>query len=120
MLAVLGHIIGFVWIIPLVTRDNAFAVYHAKQAAVNNIVVFIGVTVLSIIVIPTSFFTCGLSMVLYLALFVPVYPWIMGIIHAAQGRYEPMPWYGHLADQWFGGVQADKRPGSLPQQGGQQ
>jgi hypothetical protein len=74
--------------------------------------------VLSIIVVPTSFFTCGLSAVLYLAVFVLFYPMIMGLINAAQGKYEPMPWIGHFADQWFGTIVADKRPGGLPQSGG--
>ncbi len=118
MLAVLGHIIGFVWIIPLITRDNAFALYHAKQAAVNNIIVLVASVVLSIVVVPTSFFTCGFSTILYLALFAFIYPWIMGLVHAAQGRYEPLPWYGHFAAQWFGDVQADKRPGAIPPAGG--
>jgi len=116
LMAVLGLIISPAWIIPLVTRDNAFSLYHAKQAAVLNIFAMIAGAIITVI----SVVTCGFGGFLAIALLAFLYPWIMGLIYAAQGQYRPMPWFGHFADKWFGGVKADKRPGSLPPQGGQQ
>ncbi len=114
-MAILGLVISPAWIIPLVTRDNAFSLYHAKQAAVLNIFGFIAVTVVSVI----TAVTCGFGGIIGIGLLAFLYPWIMGLVYAAQGQYRPMPWFGDLADRWFGGVQADKRPGALPPQGGQ-
>jgi uncharacterized membrane protein len=113
-MALLGLIISPVWIIPLVTRDNAFALFHAKQAAVFTIFAMIA----SVIVTVVSVVTCGFGGIIGIGMLALLYPWIVGIVAAAQGEYKPMPWFGHFADQWFGGVQADKRPGALPPQGG--
>jgi len=101
MWALLGYIIGPLWIIPLVQRDNAFALYHAKQAMVYTIVTLV-------IVFPISMITCGLGSFLIFPL---MYPWIMGIINSAGGKYEPLPWMGQYADRWFPNLVADKRPG---------
>jgi len=105
MWAVLGYVVSPLWIIPLVQRDNAFAVFHAKQA----LALFIFAVVASIPAAIIAAVTCGIGAVLMFAIF---YPWIMGIIYAAQGEYKPLPWCGWIADKYLGGIQADQRPGT--------
>ncbi len=108
MFAILGYIVNPLWVIPLVQKDNAFSLYHAKQAMVLSILSFASIIVIMVI----SIVTCGIGSFLYLAFFVLLYPWIMGIVNASQGKYEPLPWIGGLADKYFAGIIADKRPGT--------
>ena len=110
MLAVLGYLISPLWIIPLVQRDNAFALFHAKQAMIYTIFMVILGTVIGII----SVITCGFGAILAVAIFPFLYPYIMGIVYAAQGQYQPMPWIGHYADTYLSSFVADQRPQSPP------
>src|SRR5687767_5641127 len=82
--AILGYIFQLLAIVPLVQKDNDFAMYHAKQALV-----------LLIIGIPT----CGFCVVGAPVLIV------MGVINAVNGKYEPLPLIGKFAESWFGGMQ---------------
>jgi uncharacterized membrane protein len=79
------------------------AVYHAKQALALVIAVVIATIPISII----GTITCGIGFILYLPL---LYPWIMGVVYSAQGQYQPMPWFGFIADKYLQSIQADKRP----------
>lgn len=103
--AILGQLIHPLWIVPLITRDNAFAVYHSKQALVLALVSFAS----SFILAPIAAITCGFGAILYLIF---LYPLIMGIVNAANGRYAPMPLIGGLADTYLSGIVADRRPGA--------
>ena len=105
LLAILGYVITLVWIVPLVQRDNAFALYHAKQAMIINIVGL----VFYIVIMGISVITCGFGSILIFAGAALIYPWIMGIINASNGKYEPVPWFGGLVDKYFSGIQADNR-----------
>ena len=105
--ALLGYLISPLWIIPLVQRDNAFALYHAKQSLALLIAIVIATIPISII----GTITCGIGFILYLPL---MYPWIMGVVYSAQGQYRPVPWFGFIADQYLQSIQADKRPGRPP------
>jgi uncharacterized membrane protein len=111
LMAVLGYFVSPLWIVPLVQRDNAFALFHAKQALVYSIVM----AILGMVIGAVSFVTCGFGAVAALAVFPFMYPWIMGIVYAAQGEYRPMPWIGGYAEQYFGTIVADKRrpPGAV-------
>lgn len=104
VLAVLGYLISPIWIVPLITRDNAFALFHAKQALVLAVVA----VVLSVPIAIIAAITCGVGAVLYLPL---VYPWLMGLMAAIQGHYRPMPWIGQFAERYLGGLQPDQRQG---------
>lgn len=110
MMAVLGYLISPIWIVPLVQRDNAFSLFHAKQALVYTVFMTILGSVIGIL----STITCGFGAILAVAIFPFMYPWIMGIVYSAQGEYKPMPWIGHFADQYLGSMTADKRPMSPP------
>jgi uncharacterized membrane protein len=105
-LAIVGYLVSPLWIIPLVQRDNAFALFHAKQAMVYSIFMCI----LGAVIGAASFITCGFGAVFAFAIFPFMYPWIMAIVYAAQGEYRPMPWIGGYADQYFGSIVADRRP----------
>lgn len=64
-----------VFIIPMITRDNEFALHHAKAAAANfgALILFIAIT----------FATCGLAFPLIFLCYIPA---LVGIVHAANGE----------------------------------
>lgn len=86
--AVLSYLFGIVALVPLVQKDNDFALYHAKQALV-----------LVIFAIPT----CGGCVVGGLVLAV------LGILNAAGGKYEPLPLIGRFGEEWFASFQKEKK-----------
>lgn len=106
LMAVLSYVISPLWILPLVQRDNAFALFHAKQAMILTI---IGMAMWVVIMI-ISVVTCGIGGFLGFAGVILLYPWIMGVVAAANGKYEAVPWFGSLADKYLSGMVADKRP----------
>jgi len=106
LLAVLSYVISPLWIVPLIQRDNAFSLFHAKQAMILNIV---GLAVWLIIMV-ISVVTCGIGGFLGFAAVVLLYPWIMGVVASANGKYEAVPWFGGLADKYLSNMIADKRP----------
>lgn len=82
--AILSYVFQLLALVPLLQKDNDFAMYHARQALV-----------LLIFSIPT----CGGCVVGGLILAV------LGLINAINGRYEPLPLIGRFGEQWFGGMQ---------------
>jgi len=107
LFALLGYLIFPLWCIPLIQRDNAFALFHAKQALTGLLIGMIAMIPIMIV----AFATCGLGAFIALPLW---YPMIMGIVHAANGEYIPCPWYGAMGENWFRGIIPDKRPGGWP------
>jgi uncharacterized membrane protein len=95
------------WIVPLVMRDNDYALYHAKQAMMAWIgVVAIG-AVGGVLCVILSFVCIGylLLPVLILAVIVLDLLWnIMGLINAANGRCQPLFMIGTQAENWFRGM----------------
>ena len=106
LLAVLSYVIAPLWIVPLIQRDNAFSLFHAKQAMILNI---IGLAVY-VLIMAISIVTCGIGSIIGFAGVALMYPWIMGVVASANGKYEQMPWFGSLADKYLSGMVADKRP----------
>jgi uncharacterized membrane protein len=106
LLAVLSYVISPLWIVPLIQRDNAFALFHAKQAMILNIV---GLAMWLVIMV-ISVITCGIGGFLGFAGVILLYPWIMGVVASANGKYEAVPWFGSLADKYLANMVADKRP----------
>jgi uncharacterized membrane protein len=82
--AILGYLIPILVIVPLLQKDNDFALFHARQALV-----------LLIFSIPT----CGGCLVGTLVLAV------LGLINSINGRYEPLPLIGRFGEEWFGTIQ---------------
>lgn len=106
LLAVLSYVISPLWIVPLIQRDNAFSLFHAKQAMILNIV---GLAMWLVIMV-ISVITCGIGGFLGFAAVILLYPWIMGVVASANGKYEAVPWFGSLADKYLANLVADKRP----------
>lgn len=86
--AVLGYLFGITALVPLIQKDNDFALYHARQTLV-----------LMIFAIPT----CGGCVVGGLIFAV------IGILNAVGGKYEPLPVIGRFGEEWFGGFQKEKK-----------
>ena len=82
--AILSYVFGILAIVPLLQKDNDFALFHARQ-----------VLVLLIFSVPT----CGGCVIGALVMVV------IGLINAINGRYEPLPLIGRFGEEWFGGIQ---------------
>lgn len=99
--AILSYVLSFVWlpffIVPLVQRENTFALYHAKQvmllwlAGVAMSVVCGVLFCLAPVIAPIV----GLGL-LALA--------IMGLLNAIKGEMKPLPLIGKFAEEWFKGI----------------
>lgn len=112
-LALVSHaslLVGLpLFLIPMVTRDNQFALHHAKAAAVTFGALWIaaGLTVV----------TCGL---LFPLLFLCYVPMLVGFVKAANGDLAGSWGGGNLGEQIFSGVRlkSDESdpspPGQLP------
>ncbi len=96
-----------VWIIPLAQRDNAYALYHAKQAGASYL---LGAAVAMVVAI-IAVITCGIGAILFpLALF-PLVTSIHGLLIVNNGEArEPMLVFG-LGDKLFGSLEP-KPPGT--------
>jgi uncharacterized membrane protein len=100
LFAILGYIIPFIFLVPLIQKDNHFSLFHAKQVLLLAIG-GIGIMVLSMI----PFLGC----ILFL-LFLPWMAWvIMGLVFAIQGQYRPLLFIGDFAEEWFKGIKVEKR-----------
>ena len=102
-LAVLCHLSMFlsipIWIVPLITRDNAFTLHHAKDAAVTwalGMTIFVGGLTIFIL-------SCGLLPV-FVLVFVLYIPMLMGIFSAANGQIEDIPLITPISRALLGGV----------------
>jgi uncharacterized membrane protein len=103
-LAILAHASPFLglplWILPLVMRDDPFALYHAKQAGVVGIafyLTFFGIIAFSVV-------TCGIGSFAVPLIFVWYIPAILGLLSALNGKCEPIPVLGDFAERLFGSI----------------
>jgi hypothetical protein len=91
-MAVLSHmsiLFGLpIFLVPIIKRDNAFALHHAKSAMV--------IFLLFILAFVASFATCGLAVPLALLLYVPA---IVGVVHAARGERAGRWALGHWGER---------------------
>lgn len=85
----------FIFFLPLLTasKDDPFVKYHVKQS-VALLVVGIAFFILESI-LPFGFILSG---PVGLGMFVL---WVIGVMHAAQGKMEPVPVIGQFADKIF-------------------
>jgi len=89
-ITVIGLIIAFV-----INNEKKypFAKYHIKQSLG---MVVVGLVLVLISLIPV------LGWIIYLlGLVFMIYMWIMGLIHAVNGRMEPVPILGDRFEEWF-------------------
>ena len=97
LFAILGYIIGILCIVPLIQKDNAFSLYHAKQVL---LLILAGIALSFLNVIPClGQIVWGLG-----TLFLFVLD-IIGLINAIKGEAKPVPLIGKYAEEWFKGIQ---------------
>jgi uncharacterized membrane protein len=94
------------FIIPLAQRDNAFAFFHAKHAAL----VYIIAMIIAVVVMVISVITCGMGTPLMVLLFLTLVPTIDGLIKAINGKMEDPLITGGFTEQLFGGLKLDAKP----------
>jgi uncharacterized membrane protein len=102
-MAVLSHLSTFLhlplFLIPLLQKDNPFALYHARQAAVG----FVGLIVVYVILTAITAVTCGATFFLFGL--VPIYSIgvsIIGALAANDGAIKELPVVGGVAQKLFG------------------
>jgi uncharacterized membrane protein len=102
-MAILSYVINFVslpfFIIPLVIRNNEFALFHAKQSLMIWIIGAVGYAVGSIL----TLVCIGVVVIIAVFVFVVVVN-IIGIINAVNGQFKPLPVIGTYAEKWFAGI----------------
>jgi uncharacterized membrane protein len=102
-MAILSYIpfIGLiVSIVSLSQKDNAFSLYHAKQALTLCICALV------------AFLVCRLLFFLYIGFLLMIAVQVaalvlcvLGIMNANSGQCKPLPLIGQFADNWFGKIQ---------------
>jgi len=95
LFAILGYIIPILIVVPLIQRDNNFALFHAKQVILLALFAF-GIMMMACI----EFLFCMPY------LFVPLLVafWAIGLVFAIRGLYKPLPLLGRYAEEWFRGI----------------
>jgi uncharacterized membrane protein len=92
LLAILSYLVPLVFLVPLIQKDNAFSLFHAKQ------VLLLAIGYVVVMFIATT--TC-IGAILFLPLFAFS---ILGLVFAIQGQYKPIPLIGNFAEEWFKGI----------------
>ena len=88
---VLGWVSGLVFI--LLENENKFVRFHAMQ----SIIVFGSLNIISIVIGSIPFIGWGVASVIGVLSFVL---WIVLMIKAYQGEMFKLPWAGDLAEKW--------------------
>jgi uncharacterized membrane protein len=96
-IAMVGLIIA---IVTLAQKNNAFALYHAKQALTLYL---IGLGA-SLICIPLLFVCIGGPLMAAVGIASLVFC-VLGIVNANAGECKPLPWIGAYAEKWFASIQ---------------
>ncbi len=97
-MALLSHasvLLGLpLFVIPMMQRDNDFALVHSKAAAVNFIFFIVALTL--------TMMTCGLAFPLIFLVYVPM---IIGCVDAMNGRRPGALAWGGSGEKMFAGLQ---------------
>ncbi len=87
------------FLVPLIMRNNTFALYHAKQC----LMIWLGAIAISIVGSILSVVCIGIIILLAGWIFLVVLD-IMGLINAVKGLQKPLPLIGKWAEDWFKGL----------------
>jgi uncharacterized membrane protein len=98
--AILSYVLSFVglpfFVVPLITRNNAYSLYHAKQCL---IIWLVAVVSAAVNVIPC------LGQIVWVAVAVCMLVFnIMGLMNAIKGEMKPLPLIGKFGEEWFKGL----------------
>ena len=101
--AILSYVLSFVslpfFIVPLIQRDNTFALFHAKQVMMlwlAGIALSVASGILTLICIGPFVAILGAIGLLVLA--------IIGLIGCTKNEMKPLPVIGKWAEDWFKGI----------------
>jgi uncharacterized membrane protein len=92
------------FIVPMVQRDNEFALYHAKQAGGSFLLAVLLGTVIGIV----AAVTCGIGAVLVPLIFLPTISTVHGFMLVSNNEMrEPVLMFG-FGDMIFGGLRVER------------
>lgn len=109
LMAILVYVFNFFWpffwVVPMLKRDNRFALYHAKQGL--TIVIF-SLVLMVLIGVGVgggrlSFLEGGVLWILVWSINA------VGLLRAIKGQVKPLPIIGSLGERWFGNVDVKPR-----------
>ncbi len=95
-------------VIPMIQRNDAFALFHGKQSTAVYLVTFVSSLLLFFLISVVSAVTCGVGMILYPLMFLPGL-WLLvvgihGLILSLNGELkEPVATFG-LGEKMFGSI----------------
>ncbi|CAN5676185.1 hypothetical protein BH11PLA1_BH11PLA1_19390 [soil metagenome] len=92
------------WAIPLLTRRNAFAVYHAKQC-LALLIACMGAGIIGVLTIPLGCLGIPILMITIAAWFAFNFA---GLARAARGEVRPLPVIGELAERLLAEIQVER------------
>lgn len=87
-------------IICIAQKNNAYSLYHAKQALALYICAAAG----ALVCVPLLFLCIGIPLLIAVEVAALVLC-ILGIMNASSGQCKPLPMTGPLADKWFANIQ---------------
>jgi uncharacterized membrane protein len=87
-------------IVSISSKNNAFALYHAKQALTLYICAIAG----ALCCVPLFLICIGVPLLIAVEVAALVLC-ILGIINSSSGQCKPLPIIAPLADKWFGKIQ---------------
>jgi uncharacterized membrane protein len=101
--AILSYALGFIglpfFLVPLIMRNNEFALYHAKQCLILWILGLAGSVV------------SGILMAVCIGVVLAVVVWgfclvlnIIGLMNAVKLEKKPLPLIGKYGEEWFRGI----------------
>lgn len=95
--ALVGLIVS---LISVSQKNNAFSLYHAKQALTVYICALGG----ALVCLPLCFLCIGVPLMIAVQVAALVLC-VLGIMNASGGQCKPLPLIGQFADKWFGKIQ---------------
>ncbi|MHC5110033.1 MAG: DUF4870 domain-containing protein [Planctomycetota bacterium] len=105
LIATLSYFVPFLFIYPLIKRDDALSLFHAKQVLSLWTLSF-GISMVCMVLafVPVVGLIAGLaSMAIFLAAFVMC---IMGALNAWNEKMDPLPVVGALSKRYLAAIQA--------------
>jgi uncharacterized membrane protein len=96
-IALIGLIVA---IVSVSQKNNAYALYHAKQA----LTLYICWVVVVLCCIPLCFVCIGFPLLIATNV-AGLVLCVLGLINSSGGQIKPLPVVGQFADKWFGKIQ---------------
>lgn len=98
-LAALSYVIPIVVLVPIIQKDNTFALFHARQVLIM-IVLLVALSVVSIVP-PVGCVTVPASLIAWLVFA------IIGVMNSINGRAAMLPLIGFYGEKWFASLRKD-------------